>query len=443
MRTAASVLALLLCLFATLAPAPAQDAVDLGVIKPRALYTKSSIMVAPFNVEDNVGVNIETLPRVIRRDLELTGLFKFPADTVEANRQNLRDGRGGTVDFAAWEAMGVEQYLMGRVAREGGNMRVRVLLYDIATRSLIFERFFTDTAAEERRLAHRISDEVVLYVKGMQGFAQTKMLFVNEQVRGVKEIAIVDSDGFNPRALTRFGSICSSPEWGARGTEFYYGSYAGNRARLMGQQLTSGSQWVIAAYGGTNHSPAWSEAAGRLLMVLSKDGNSEIYTANREGGGLRRLSTSKATEGSAVWSPDGSRIAFASDEAGGVQIFLMGADGSGRQRLTPKGSWNDAPSWSPDGKRIAFVSRSGGRSDIYVYDFEAAEPQRFRRLTQNQGDNASPSWAPGGRHIAFASNRSGQWQVYLMLDDGTNQQQITTIGQNRQPDWGPAPPPLE
>ena len=443
MRTAASLLALLLCLLACAVKAPAQDTVDLGVIKPRAFHSKSTIMVAPFNVEDNVGVNIETLPRVIRRDLELTGFFKFPADTVEANRQNLRDGRGGSVDFAAWQAMGVEQYLMGRVARQGDSMTVRVLLYDIANRSLIFERRFTDLASEERRLAHRISDEVVLYVKGSQGFAQTKLLFINEQVRGVKEVAVVDSDGFNPRALTRFGSICASPEWGARGTEFYYGTYAGNRARILGQQLSSGAQWVIAAYGGTNHSPSWNESTGRLLMVLSKDGNSEIYTANREGGALRRLTTTKAPEGSAVWSPDGSRIAFASDEAGGVQIFLMNADGSGRKRLTPKGSWNDAPAWSPDGSKIAFVSRSGGRSDIYVYDFEAPEAQRFRRLTQNQGDNASPTWAPGSEHIAFASNRTGQWQIYLMLDDGTNQQQITTIGQNRQPDWGPVPPPME
>ncbi len=423
------------------APLHAQDAgsSSLGKIKPYASYIQSTIMVAPFNIEQGADTTFETIPRIIRRDLELTGLFKMPADQRLANAQNLTDGRGGGVDFNAWRRLGVDHYLMGRVMREGGNLRVRVLLYDIGSGRLIFERYFTDSVENERRLAHRISDEATLAISQIEGVAQTSILFINEETPGTKEVALMDWDGYNPRRLTKYGSICSSPEWGANGTEIYYGSYKGNRGNVYGMQLTSGQAWTIAAYGGTSHSPSWSQAARRMALVLSRDGNSEIYTCARDGTSLARVTQTPATEGSPSFSPDGKRIAFVSNEGGGVHIYVMNADGSGRTRVTPKGSWNDAPSWSPDGRRIVFTSRIGGVADIYIADL-STNPPEFRRLTQGQGQNGSPCFAPNGRHIVFASKRSGQWQIYLMLDDGTNQRALTTTGRNTSPSWSPQPP---
>lgn len=422
-------------------PLSAQNTADesLGVIKPTPMYERSVIAVPQFGKDDSAPVEFGTLARIVRRDLELTGLFELVQDQRAVNNLNLVDVRNQTVQFDKWNEMGAEFYLMANISQpEPGVLRSYTLLYEIPSRKRIISRNIDGSPQDVRALAHKITDEVVRYTKFMDGFAQSRVLFINEQIPGVKEVCMMDSDGFNLRPLTSFGNICTTPSWGANGTEVYYTSYHGNRANIYGQQLGSNSRWTIAAYGGTNHSPDWNQANKRLVMVLSKDGGSELYSCKRDGTDLQRLTRTKANEGSPCWSPDGSKIAFASDEGNGVQLYVMNADGTARRRLTPKGTWNDAPAWSPDGSRIAFVSRINQVNDIYVIDADGS-PDSLRRLTMDQGDNESPAWAPNSRHLAFSSDRSGRWQVYLMLDDGSNQTALTTTGRNTQPAWSPIP----
>lgn len=439
MNKSLKILLLILLTVCPLAAGAQGERESLGTLQPQAKYEATTICVAAFGRQGGAPVEFDTIPRVIRRDLELTGFFKMPENQQLANTQNIFDVKKGAVNFEAWQDMGVEHYVMGEVIQDApGSLRVRVILYDIGSQKLIFSRYFEGTTSEVRVLAHSISDEIVRYLKFTEGFASTKLLFVSSQVPGIKEVAVMDADGFNQRNVTRYNKICTTPCWGANGTEIYYTSYHGNRANIYGQMLSSGTTWTIAAYGGTNHAPAWSQPAGKLVMALSKDGNTEIYSSGRDGKNLKRLTTTRATDGSPTWSPDGTRIAFASDEAGGVHIFTMNADGSGKRRLTTRGSWNDAPDWCPDGQRIAFVSRIDGENDIYLLD-ASGDPNSYRRLTQGQGNNESPSWAPNGQHMAFASDRSGRWQIYIMLDDGSNQRALTTTGSNILPDWGPAP----
>lgn len=439
------IFAITLMLFPVLAAS--QGAQSIGEITPVFRYNKTTIAVTPFQVQ-GAGVEIETIPRIIRADLDLSGLFEMPGDQRAANRQNLADNSNNQIDWDAWVRMGVDHYLMGRVTESaGGNLDVRILLYDVKSRQRVLNRTFSAPRTRVRHLAHQISDETMLQIHGIGGIFQTKILYASELVPGTREISIMDADGYDSRQITRFGKLAISPAWGANGTEFYFTSYHGNRANIYGMQLVPdystmrfnpGQFWPIAAYGGTNHSPQWSQQARRIAMVLSKDGNSEIYTSDRTGQALTRLTRTRATEGSPEWSPDGRRIAFTSNEEGGVHIYVMNADGSNRRRLTRQGSWSDAVSWSPDGTRLALVLREGGRNDIYICDVNATR-ESYRRLTMNQGNNESPTWAPNGRHLTFASNRSGQWQIYMMLDDGSNQRQLTRTGRNMTPAWGPVP----
>ncbi len=436
-----SLLMLLACLLAY-RPAGAQEAPAWNV-RPTYSYEKSVIAVVRFNA-NNTGLEMETLPRIIRNDLTLSGFFENVKDQMLANRQNMVDHNRKNIAFEAWAGMGVKHYLMGNVSEDATSYKVQVLVYDIDSKRLILSRDFVDRKERIRDLAHQISDAVILQIKGIEGVCRTRLLFVTEQVPGVKEIATMDWDGFGARPITNLGKLATTPVWGANGTEIYFTSYHGNRANVYGMQLTPdaalklnpGQMWTIAAYGGTNHSPEWNSAARRLALVLSKDGNSEIYTASRDGKSATRVTTTKATEGSPCWSPDGSKIAFTSNEAGGVHVFVMNADGSGKRRLTTLGSWNDEVSWSPDGRRIAFVSRRAGANDIYICDAEG-DKANLRRLTMNQGNNEAPAWAPNGTHLAFSSNRSGQWQIWMMLDDGSNQLPLTSAGRNTSAAWGP------
>lgn len=411
---------------------------SLGTVTPNYSTEKSVIAVASFGTDNSVGLEFETIPRVIRRDLEISGFFLPPSDQDRVRRINIKETKENKVYFDVWQEMGVDYYLMGNTSRKSADeIQVRIIFYDIESEQLLINRYVTGPSSNPRIVAHRIADEIVKTTQFVDGIAETKLLFLSEMVRGVREVALVDADGFNQRNITQFQNLCATPTWGANGTEVYYTSYIGNRAKIYGQMLSSGQTWEIASYGGTNHSPAWNQTRKELLVVLSKDGNSEIYATQRNGQNLRRLTRSKAVDGSPTWSPDGSKYAYVSNELGGAKIFVANADGSNKRQLVAKGGWNDAPSWSPDGERVAFVSEINGKNEIFVINANA-DPSTIQRLTQNQGNNESPSWAPNSRHIAFSSDRSGSWQIYIMLDDGSSQVQITTSGNNRQPDWSPA-----
>ncbi|CAN5464217.1 Tol-Pal system beta propeller repeat protein TolB [soil metagenome] len=436
-------LSILISALAGIASAAAPSDNNLGVVHMQPNTKPTVIAVCPFNVTGS-GVEVETVPRIIRNDLELSGWFKSPPDQGAVNRLNLYDNRSGQIHFDEWTQMGVENYLMGKMTEDATSYHIQILLYDIKSQRTVITREFVDRKERLRDLSHQVSDAVIKFLKGVDGATRTKLLYVTERVPGTKEIGIMDADGFNAKPVTNLGKLATSPSWGANGTEAYFTSYHGNRANIYGMQLRPdasldfipGSMWTIAAYGGTNHSATWSQAAGEIAMVLSKDGNSEIYESKRDGSSLKRLTQSKFTEGSPAWSPDGRRVAFATNEAGGVQLFTMNADGSGKRQLTTRGSWNDAPSWSPAGDKIAFVSRIGGANEIFLISANGGE---YHRLTEGQRNNESPVWAPDNSHIAFSSNRSGTWQIYMMLDDGSSQKQLTSTGRSTLPDWGPNP----
>lgn len=433
-RSSLALLAAVALVAAVPAVAPAQPN-PLGLIKPLFTYQKTVIAV-PTMTQAPAGA--EVITQVIRRDLELTGVFQMPKDARAINQLRLNDAQRGSIDFASWSSSGAEHLLVTEVlAVSGGRIKVLVQLFDIASGQAIINRNIEGPDADLRRLAHRISDEVVAMTKPFDGFAQTQILFTNEAQANVREVAVMDADGFNARTLTRDNSLINNPVWGNNGSEIYFSSYAGNLARIYGVQIASGTRWTIAGYGGTNSLPAWNQATGRVVMALAKDGNTEIYTSARDGSALTRVTKSPDPEGSPAWSPDGSQIAYVSNAAGKPQIYITSAQGGGARKLPIPGPWADAPDWSRDGKRIAFVSRIEGRSDIFIMNADGSgQPTR---LTQGQGDNESPTWAPNSVHLTFASNRSGKWQVYLMLDDGSNQTALTSSGNNRQPDWGPAP----
>ena len=187
------------------------------------------------------------------------------------------------------------------------------------------------------------------------------------------------------------------------------------------------------------------DAQARIAFSSNRDGNSEIYVMDTDGGNQRKLTNNRHGDWSPSWSPDGKRIAFVSNRDGHVidgiptsDIYVMDADGGNQQNLTnnPPGSdW--FPSWSPDGKHIAFVSDRDGpfNPEIYVMDADGGNQQR---LTENRVHDWFPSWSPDGKRIAFSSDRKGDivnFEIYVMDADGQNEQRLT---ENRVHDWFPS-----
>jgi len=106
--------------------------------------------------------------------------------------------------------------------------------------------------------------------------------------------------------------------------------------------------------------PVWSPTREQIAFVSNASMDDEIWVANRDGSGLRRLTeTNEAynareigkdtfipeVNGHPSWSPDGSKIVFWSNRTRHRQIWVMDADGSNAHSLSTTGydDWN--PIW--------------------------------------------------------------------------------------------------
>ena len=78
----------------------------------------------------------------------------------------------------------------------------------------------------------------------------------------------------------------------------------------------------------------------------------DLFTANLDGGDLRRLTETPGYDAEATVSPDGSRIVFTSVRDGDLDIYTMKADGSEVRRLTHEKGYDGgvilrASIWNP------------------------------------------------------------------------------------------------
>ena len=201
--------------------------------------------------------------------------------------------------------------------------------------------------------------------------------------------------------------------------------------------INTGQSVDISSWTGLNTTPVWSPVHQDVIaFTSSRDGNAEIYTCNRNGTNIRRLTNHPRIDTSPSWSPDGSKIVFSSDRTGNPLIYIMNSDGTNPHRLTATpNAYEDSPCWSPRGDRIAYVMMSD-----YGFDIAITTPSGTGvfMLTYGQGSNENPHWSPDGLRIVFSSDRTGIKNLYIMNWDGSNVRNLTTDGNNYSPAWAPA-----
>ncbi len=383
---------------------------------------------------DTTGL-VRRLPEVTAADLKFSALFSVvsdPAPMPAGDAEALRQRWSGAAAAGAHAALHV--LLAVRPDRVATEMR----LYDLTSPDfrLITTKKLDLPAAEARRLAHKIADEVVFQFTGEPGIADTRIAYVAGRP-GAKEIALVDYDGAGAAPLTANRSINLSPAWSPEGRSVAFTSYMGGYPylyRLFAYERRPVQ--LLAGFLGINTSPAWSPDGRSVALTLSKDGNPDIYLLTVATGAFRRLTTHGGIDTEPSWSPTGREIAFTSDRAGAAQIFVMDAEGANVRRLT-SGGFNTQPRWSPKGDAIAYTSRQGNH-DVWAV---SPDGSNVRRLTAGPGDNESASWAPNGRHLAFQASRLRGWRIFTMLADGSEQQPVPTQGGDAtSPAWSPRLP---
>jgi len=170
------------------------------------------------------------------------------------------------------------------------------------------------------------------------------------------------------------------------------------------------------------HSPAWSPDGSRLAFVSARSGDEEIYVANADGRGVRRLTRSAGADLSPAWSSDGRQLAWSRKG----EIWRMSSSGARQRRVVGKAkAWHEhhSPTWH--GATIVYSSNRAGFFNPELY----AAPARRLTFTKGSdgvlGDDGMPDFSPDGRRLAFTSNRDGNGEVYLMNANGSGQRRLT------------------
>jgi len=171
----------------------------------------------------------------------------------------------------------------------------------------------------------------------------------------------------------------------------------------------------------------------------------DIYTANPDGSGLKRLTSYGVYTAEGTLSPDGQTIVFTSLKDGDLDIYTMRIDGTNVKRLTTAPGYDGGPFWSHDGKKIVYRAWHPtdtalttyrdlikqrlvrpNRMEIWVMNADGSDQ---KQITNLGGANFAPFFTPDDRRIIFSSNyknpRSRNFELYLINPDGTGLEQVT------------------
>lgn len=283
------------------------------------------------------------------------------------------------------------------------------------------------TGRDVNSAALAAADLAVTRTVGLPGFFSGSIATIGKR-DGQTSVYLSDFFYQRMRQLTRDRALCMLPNLSPDGRTLIYTSYhRSGFPELFKIDLTTNRRDLFMGYRGLNTGATYSPDGRSIAMILSGDGNSEVYVSDADGGNIRRLTRTQGLESDPSWSPDGQRLVFQSDDLGRPQIFTMRADGSDRRRVPTNISGNcSEPRWNPrDPNLIVFTAAMGREFELCIYDFTKRES---RVISRGAGDAIEPAWLPDGRHLLY-TERTRQTSRIAILDTVTGKKSYLTTAE--------------
>ncbi len=236
---------------------------------------------------------------------------------------------------------------------------------------------------------------------------------------------------------------------------------------------------ALAAGSATAASPYVGQADlhGDRIVFTAED---DLWSCDRQGADVRRLTRFEGSEYFPHFSPDGALIAFTGEYDGNRDVYVIPAAGGEPQRLTWHPAADEVVGWFPDGRvilrsrrtdphgdyRLYTVSPAGGdpqelplgpasrlavdpQSGLWAFnvtereratwkryrggtaaDIWVGDPQRadFKQITTFPGPDEMPMWFGGG--LFFLSDEGGTANLWRCGPDGNGRARVTNFS-----DW--------
>ena len=294
----------------------------------------------------------------------------------------------------------------------------------------------------------KLINELSAQLTGLDGVLGSTIAFTLKQPKRRKIIARVNTHGKKLAAISRNPNISLLPKWNPKGDAIVYTTLSRRGTSIIFDDLNLKKQPVVLL--ASNNSGArvasnvlsvsggsWHSSGQKLVVTLSRKGNTDLYFFDRQNRKEYRLTSHRAIDTVPDLSPDNQNLIFVSDRTGREQIYFLKLGTKIPFQLTFGRGSNSDPVWSPDGTLIAYSRFRYGISQIHLMDPFTGEDHA---LTRGNYNSEQPSWSPDGRQIVYVSSSTGIEKLYLMFVDGTGRRRLTRTPKDFEegsPSWTP------
>jgi TolB protein len=354
---------------------------------------------------------------VVRRDIELTGLF----DVIPDSKAPIGlYGFDDAIDIDAWRKLGAEAIV--KVAARADNAPGKIQVYGVAYflnvgKDPVYQKKIVVSKNDARVTAHRITDALLGALTGRPGSFASELTFSARWAKN-RRIFRVDADGNGLTPITEPSDHAIAPAWGPNHSLYYLLSQNYAPYTLM-VYAGAAPKPVPLAFKTSLYGVAFDKSNAKMALAVSENARSTIYVGAPDGSGMQHVSTTElATH--PVFSPSGKLAWVGGDAKQGTQRIYV--DG---KAVSPSGFTAASPTFcdTEDGIRLVYsVAVGNDHQDLVI---SAEDGRGIGRLTQGQGSNTSPACSPDGRLLAFFSTRNKQTGIYLMSLKRYKTQQIS------------------
>lgn len=354
---------------------------------------------------------------VVRRDFELTGMFKvIPDEKAPPGLYGFDD----PVDIKAWSKLGAEVIIKVAAQKQGPDtVKIFGLCYFLSHgRQPVYEKTLVVKNDQVRLTAHRITDALLGAITGRNGGFASHLTFAAKAGKN-PSIYTVDADGHDIRALTLPSDTSIAPTWGPNGTLFFSQSRKYSRFKLVQHE----GPGIHLPFETSIYSVAFSADHRKLAVAVGTPVGSNLYVGNADGSNMQQVSnTEVATH--PVFSPSG-KLAWigGGGEKVGQRVYVDG------KAVSPPSFSAAAPTFcdTEDGIMLVYAVAVGRGQDLVMANERGGNT---RRLTQGEGSNSYPACSPDGRLIAFFSERKEPGLYIKSLKSGKTQKISSRVGES-------------
>ena len=287
-----------------------------------------------------------------------------------------------------------------------------------------------------RSWGHSLADACLPVLTGKEGFFSSKLAFCKEE-DGKKQICVTDYNGKKSRQLVHIKSTAVAPRWNndPENPLILYSEYTPVNVRLMSTNL-QGKKQVAVNFDGLNMLPAFSEDGNEVVMCLSQNESTQIYSygynKKSDKPTYTRLTNNDGNNISPTIMENGDVIFCSDYQQGRPHIYRLKRKRGSLKKLSSGGSCYN-PAYSVAAHKVAYSQMLEGTAQIMVYDFKTKQE---KQVTFGHGHKMECSWSPCGNYMAFSYEAGKQKRIAVQsLLTGTRRY-LTSVKQRcSYPSW--------